>query len=237
MPSILDPTLSSANECWACPGVLAMPSRKCSGSQRSGAGHDVRHHLGLVLSAGWQYAGSFVQGQTKPCGDHDLGAMWECPFLASLGTGTPADTSQAAGEARRAERVLVQWPCQRMILRAGHTRQCWYCAPCWLQKVQGPQAASCPLTRPAQLHCMLQSPHPACCYGTNIPSLLLSYCHCGCLTPTGSEGRPAASGLPLLTAMHCPLRTMSGHCVQGLEAGQQLQAACRCCACHPTPTT
>ena len=97
-----------AKECRACQGLLAMPSGKCRGSQSSDFAHDVcrprlpcssMQSLELLLPAGWQYAGSFVQGETKPCGDHDLGAMWECPFLASLSTGTPADTSQAAGEA------------------------------------------------------------------------------------------------------------------------------------------
>ena len=79
--------------------------------------------LCFCCHAGWQYAGSFVQGETKPCGDHDLGAMWECPFLASLSTGTPADTSQAAGEARVVGSVLAQWPCQGMRLGPRCIRQ------------------------------------------------------------------------------------------------------------------
>lgn len=36
------------------------------------------------MDAGWQYVGSFISGKSKPLGDHDLGAMWECPFLTAL---------------------------------------------------------------------------------------------------------------------------------------------------------
>lgn len=37
-----------------------------------------------MLHAGWQYKGSFIKGKSKPFGKHDLGAMWECPFLTPL---------------------------------------------------------------------------------------------------------------------------------------------------------
>ena len=36
------------------------------------------------MDAGWQYKGSFINGKSKPLGEHDLGAMWECPFLTAL---------------------------------------------------------------------------------------------------------------------------------------------------------
>lgn len=41
-------------------------------------------HQRQCMDAGWQYKGSFINGQSKPFGKHDLGAMWECPFLTPL---------------------------------------------------------------------------------------------------------------------------------------------------------
>ncbi len=37
-----------------------------------------------LWNVGWQYKGSFIKGKSKPFGQHDLGAMWECPFLTPL---------------------------------------------------------------------------------------------------------------------------------------------------------
>ena len=50
------------------------------------------------MDAGWQYKGSFINGKSKPLGKHDLGAMWECPFLTPLQERSHAkDSSEASG--------------------------------------------------------------------------------------------------------------------------------------------
>lgn len=49
------------------------------------------------LLVGWQYVGSFINGKSKPLGDHDLGAMWECPFLTPLQE--PSGDEQRSSEA------------------------------------------------------------------------------------------------------------------------------------------
>ena len=37
-----------------------------------------------VCSAGWEFKGELPAGRSRPCGDWDMGAMWECPFLQPL---------------------------------------------------------------------------------------------------------------------------------------------------------
>ena len=50
------------------------------------------------MNAGWEYKGSFIKGKSKPFGEHDLGAMWECPFLTALqGPNNAQPSSEAAG--------------------------------------------------------------------------------------------------------------------------------------------
>lgn len=53
-------------------------------------------HQRLCMDAGWQCKGSFIKGQSKPFGKHDLGAMWECPFLTPLQEPSNALGSSAA---------------------------------------------------------------------------------------------------------------------------------------------
>jgi len=56
---------------------------------------------------GWEYVGELTEGRSAPCGDWDLGDMWECPFLVPLpappapGNGY-AGASTTAGRARAA---------------------------------------------------------------------------------------------------------------------------------------
>lgn len=52
--------------------------------------------------AGWQYVGSFINGKSKPLRDHDLGAMWECPFLTALQEPASAQrSSEVSGDPAR----------------------------------------------------------------------------------------------------------------------------------------
>lgn len=109
------------------------------GSGLNGQGGTLLLYKSKELQSGWQYAGSFVQGETKPCGDHDLGAMWECPFLASLSTRTPADASQAAGPgsgpaAASGLQVLCVSPYPHH-LKERPTNSCLY----WLGRLQNDQ--------------------------------------------------------------------------------------------------
>ena len=61
------------------------------------------HHLRSIFS-GWQYVGSFINGKSKPLGNHDLGAMWECPFLTPLHEPSNAQrSSEASGSTSRAQ--------------------------------------------------------------------------------------------------------------------------------------
>lgn len=54
------------------------------GSGIEGQGGTLLVYETTHLSSGWQYKGSFIKGKSKPFGKHDLGAMWECPFLTPL---------------------------------------------------------------------------------------------------------------------------------------------------------
>ncbi|KAL3142936.1 hypothetical protein ABBQ38_003221 [Trebouxia sp. C0009 RCD-2024] len=54
------------------------------GSGIEGQGGTLLMYEATHLTSGWQYKGSFINGQSKPFGKHDLGAMWECPFLTPL---------------------------------------------------------------------------------------------------------------------------------------------------------
>ena len=157
MPSILDLTLSSADECWAWPGVLAMPFRKRSGSQGSGSAHNVRHHLGLCCVQGGTMPAALCRDRPSravimtwvPCGSAPSWPLWAQGHLQ-----TPAKLQV------RPEWQSVCW-CNglaREYFSGQDTSGSAGVAPCWLQEVQGPQAVSCPLTRLAQLHCMMQSP-------------------------------------------------------------------------------
>ena len=47
------------------------------------------------MPSGWEYQGQLENARSKPCvdgEDYDLGAMWECPFLADLGKGSSKDS-------------------------------------------------------------------------------------------------------------------------------------------------
>ncbi len=35
-------------------------------------------------AAGWSCSGPFIKGKSRPCGEWDLGEMWECPFFVCL---------------------------------------------------------------------------------------------------------------------------------------------------------
>lgn len=37
-----------------------------------------------MWAAGWEFKGELPAGRSRPCGDWDMGAMWECPFLQPL---------------------------------------------------------------------------------------------------------------------------------------------------------
>ena len=65
--------------CTAAAHNPCMPISACAtpGMQCKAAAKRASH-------AGWQYKGSFIKGKSKPFGKHDLGAMWECPFLTPL---------------------------------------------------------------------------------------------------------------------------------------------------------
>ena len=51
----------------------------------------------MLSTVGWQFVGSFINGKSKPLGDHDVGAMWECPFLTPLQE--PHGDAQGSSEA------------------------------------------------------------------------------------------------------------------------------------------
>ena len=65
------------------------------------------------MVAGWQYVSSFINGKSKPLGNHDLGAMWECPFLTALQEPSNVQrSSEASGntarqQALRADQLYV----------------------------------------------------------------------------------------------------------------------------------
>lgn len=63
-----------------------------------------------MRAAGWEFKGELTEGRSAPCGDWDMGAMWECPFLLPLppppptprGDGSNASPAAAADRAHGA---------------------------------------------------------------------------------------------------------------------------------------
>ena len=54
------------------------------------------HYMRLTQgrAAGWEFKGELPAGRSRPCGDWDMGAMWECPFLQPLGPPPPQPPPQ-----------------------------------------------------------------------------------------------------------------------------------------------
>ena len=59
------------------------------------------------MDAGWQYKGSFINGKSKPFREHDLGAMWECPFLTALQGASAAFGSNGGPQTLREDQLYM----------------------------------------------------------------------------------------------------------------------------------
>lgn len=59
-------------------------------------GNDQESIMEAVHAAGWEYKGSFIKGKSRPLGEHDLGAMWECPFFTAVASSSSDNASSTA---------------------------------------------------------------------------------------------------------------------------------------------
>jgi hypothetical protein len=48
---------------------------------REGSACAIHSQFIHLCGAGWRCEGDFAEGAPRPCGEWDLGEMWECPFF------------------------------------------------------------------------------------------------------------------------------------------------------------